>query len=96
MPVAVVQEWTVGDDRSTTNYDAVDERIAADGLPDGLIVHSAGFVGDRFRVFDVWETQAHYERFMAERLMPAVAEIAPEGAPPEDVVSYELHNVVTK
>jgi hypothetical protein len=94
MAVAVVQEWPV-EDRSTENYDAIDKRIAADGVPEGLILHCAGFAGDRFRIFDVWESSEHFDRFMAERLMPAVQAVVPGDAPPPDLKTYELHNVIT-
>jgi len=94
MPVAIVQEWEAGDG-STTNYDAINEKLEAGGVPDGLILHCAGFVGDRFRMFDVWETQEQFDRFTAERVMPVVASLVPVDAPPPDVTTYELHNVVT-
>lgn len=94
MAVAVVQEWQV-EDRSTENYDAINERIEAGGVPEGLILHCAGFAGDRFRIFDVWETSEHFDRFMAERLMPAVEAVVPGDAPPPDLKTYELHNVIT-
>jgi hypothetical protein len=94
MAIAVSQEWVV-EDRSTANYDAIDERLKADGVPDGLIVHCAGFAGDTFRIFDVWESSEHYNRFLSERLQPAIEAVVPAGAPPPDLKTYELHNVIT-
>ncbi len=100
MPIAFVQEFD-GDpsDRSTTNYDAIKARLNADAdLPAGLIVHTAGFVGDGvFRIFDVWESQEDFQRFNDERLMPAVAEVMKEAGtigPPDREYTYELHDVV--
>jgi hypothetical protein len=61
MAIAAAQEWVV-EDRSTANYDAIDERLKADGVPDGLIVHCAGFAGKTFRIFDMWESSEHYGR----------------------------------
>ena len=40
---------------------AVNDHVLASGVPDGLVSHSAGFDEDAgvFRVFDIWESQAH-------------------------------------
>ena len=45
MPYLVLQEFKMdGDDRSTTNYDAVSEHIGmATNPPDGMIIHTAGW-----------------------------------------------------
>jgi hypothetical protein len=91
MAVAIVQEWPA-DDRSTKNYDAVDEKIVPGGMPSGLIFHCAGHVGDTFRIFDVWETSDDFDRFMKDRLWPALEEIGAAGDPPPTVTTYELHN----
>jgi len=65
-PVAVVQDWVEEEtDRSTTNYDAISERLQAeDQPPAGLLVHTAGFTGNGFRIFEVWESREDYERFV--------------------------------
>ena len=58
MAVAFVQEFKlVDDDRTTTTYDAVGERVRDAGPIKGLIVHTAGFDEDAgvFRIFDVWK-----------------------------------------
>jgi len=91
VPIALVQTWPSGGD--TGNYDAITEVMGVrDNPPDGGLVHTAGFMADgSFRIFDVWETRDHMERFMQERLMPAVQQIAgPDAEPPETEV-YELH-----
>ena len=92
MAIAVVQDWVV-EDRSTENYDKIDARVQADGNPPGLILHCAGFDGDRFRIFDVWESDDAFEKFN-ERLMPLVMEIVPADLPPPQISRYELHNVI--
>ena len=58
MPVAVVQDWVEEEtDRSTVNYDAISERLGAmEDPPKGMLMHSAGFTGSGFRIFEVWET----------------------------------------
>jgi hypothetical protein len=95
MALAVIQDWNEPEtDRSTTNYDAVSEQLMAQGEPvDGLLVHTAGFTGSGFRIFEVWESQGHYDRFISDRLMPLL--VAQEGDPTPPVLTvYELHNVV--
>jgi hypothetical protein len=96
MPVAVVQEWNEPEtDRSTTSYDAISERLRADDRPiEGFLVHTAGYTGHGFRIFEVWETREHFERFLEERLMPLVHELADAGNTPETTI-YELHGFLT-
>jgi hypothetical protein len=101
MAVAFVQEWEIeGDDRSTTNYDEINERLnTRDDPPEGGIVHTAGFDDDAgvFRIFDVWETREHGERFIRERLMPIIQEVragAPDARPPDREAWYELHDLM--
>lgn len=98
MPIAYVQEFD-GDenDRGTTNYDSIRDRLQVDtDRPAGLIVHTAGFAGSVFRIFDVWESEAHHAQFRDERLMPVVSEMMQSGSgkPPDREYTYELHDVV--
>jgi len=100
MPIAVVAEFDVQPgDRSTLNYDAMSERLNAEGDPlAGLILHTAGFDdGDVFRIFDVWETGEDARRFAAERLQPVLAEGPRDptrtGGPNREY-RYELHHVI--
>jgi hypothetical protein len=99
MAVAYVQEFEIqGDDRSTTNYDAVASRLGGE-TPEGLIVHTAGFDEDRgvFRILDVWENEQYAQRFIDERLMPIVNELLAgrsDAPPPSREYTYELHDVV--
>jgi hypothetical protein len=96
MPIAYVQEFDAGADRTTTNYDAVQERLNVKGnRPDGMIIHTAGFTAEGvFRIFDVWDSEEQHTRFMNDRLMPIVEELIQGGARPHEF-SYELHEVVT-
>ena len=99
MAVAWVQEFAIGD-RSTTNYDWAAEKIG-DGPFDGLIAHSAGFDDEAgvFRIFDIWESREHAERFFAEQMEPLMA-LGPEAfpnpttaaEPPTRQGFYELHH----
>ncbi len=95
MAIAFVQEFTI-QDRSTTNYDAISERVRGGPPAEGLIIHTAGFDDDAgvFRIFDVWETREQAETFEA-RVMEIVGEIVPPGTPaPVRAASYELHDLV--
>ena len=101
MAVAFIQEFKIqGDDRSTTNYDTINERLnTRNDPPEGGIVHTAGFDEDAgvFRIFDVWETREHGERFIRERLMPIVEELMAsrsDATPPERQGWYELHDLM--
>jgi len=101
MAIAMVQEFEAGDDRSTVNYDAVREQLNVEADPPvGMIVHTAGFTaGGVFRIFDVWETREHCERFLNERLMPLIEELGAgrdDFAPPDRQAFYELHDVFPK
>jgi hypothetical protein len=96
MAVAVVQDWIEEEtDRSTTNYDAISERLQAQGQPPaGLLVHTAGFTGNGFRIFEVWESREDYERFVEERLMPLIQEVAAADDRQPQQTIYELHGVM--
>jgi hypothetical protein len=93
MPVAVVQDWVEEEtDRSTTNYDAISERLQAqDESPAGLLVHTAGFTGNGFRIFEVWERREDFERFLNDRLMPLIQEVASDDDREPQTTIYELH-----
>ena len=73
-------------------------------VPQGLLLHSAGFDTDAgvFRVFDVWQTREDGERFMTERLEPiiesmiaAATESGEDFAPPAREGWYELHDTTS-
>jgi len=96
MPFAYVQEFDPGD-RSTTNYDAIAEKLNAHGdIPEGAIFHTAGFTEEgRFRIFDVWESREQLQRFLQERLMPVVQEVtAGQDLPQPHEETYELHDFI--
>ena len=97
MAYAIIQEFNAGGDRSTTNYDAVSERVGiATHPPFGLIVHTAGWDEENgvFRIFDVWESREHADQFW-ERLRRVLDEVMPPpNSPiPDREARYELHSV---
>ena len=92
-------------DTSTTNYDAVVSKLDLQGaVPQGLLLHSAGFDTDAgvFRILDVWQTREDGERFMTEQLEPiiesmiaAATESGEDFAPPAREGWYELHDTMS-
>jgi len=98
MAYAHITEFDVGDDRSTSNYDAAGQRLYEQGQPDGAIHHSAGFDDNGvFRMYEVWESREHRERFVKDRLEPLLAEgpVDPTRTnPPDREYGYDLHALV--
>lgn len=97
MAVASIQEWRNASP-GTDNYDAVAARINAQSSPpEGLIAHTAGRDGSGvFRIFDIWETREHAERFQEQRVMPIVSELMGQRdnmTPPDVQEMYELHDL---
>lgn len=96
MAVALVQDFPPATgETSTENYDEIHAGImqkAAD--PAGLIIHTAGFTGHGFRIFEVWESREQCERFFNDVVMPTVREITQDRpGPPPTTTIYELHNM---
>lgn len=99
MAFAFVTEFPIqGDDRTTTNYDAVNDRLTDEEAPDGLVLHYAGFDEEAgvFRVVNIWDSQAQGQAYLDDKVMPAVREVLGEGmgAPPSRQGSYELHHLI--
>lgn len=96
MAFAVIQEFPIeGDDRSTPNYDRVQELLGLrESPPAGGLVHTAGFDEEAgvFRVFDVWESEDAWNAFLEERLMPVVEPLMAQGGRPPVTRSYPLHD----
>ena len=79
-------------------YDQINQRVnPPDNPPEGMIFHSAGpLPGGGWRIVDVWESRAAFDRFFGERVQPTVAELVgqeamAQGQPPE-VTSWPVHN----
>ena len=58
--------------------------------PDGLIFHASGPVDGGWGVLDFWESRAHFDRFAAERIGPAMAAIGAAGGAP-DIHEFSVH-----
>ena len=97
MAVAYIREFEVGADRTTSNYDEIQRRMRLDENPaEGLIVHAAGFTGNKFRMIEIWEGAELEERFVSERLMPTVREVAGDSGSTPTTESFRLHHVVAR
>jgi len=58
--------------------------------PDGIISHAAGATPTGWCVVDVWESQAAFDKFFADRLKPAMYQVGMT-APPE-ITPVEIYN----
>ena len=97
MAYAYVTEFDSGDDRSTMNFDAGVSRIFEEGAPDGVLHFSAGFDDNGvFRMYEVWQSRQHRDRFAKDVLEPLLAEGPVDTTrtdPPNREYGYELHYV---
>lgn len=99
MAYAFITEFAIsGNDRTTKNYDAVNDKLAHDDAPDGLLLHYAGFDEDArvFRVVNVWDTQAQGQSYLDDKVIPAAIEVMGDEATgrPSRQGSYELHHIL--
>lgn len=63
-------------------YETARREINWEGdVPDGAKFHVAWFAPDGFRVLDLWDSQAQFEAFVQQRLMPGVQKIGIQGQP---------------
>jgi hypothetical protein len=84
---------------SEDQYWAVNDRLGIDrdfteNVPDGLVVHTAGPVGDDgWVVSELWTSKGDQEAFMASRLGEALAAVGVP--PPAQVIETDLVNAQT-
>ena len=85
-----------GDDWNQELYDQARERLIPDpsNPPAGMIAHYAGPGQKGWNVSEIWESEAQWERFRDEELIPAMQEM---DGPPFDTDVGELHyKIVTE
>ena len=89
MAVVVIQEF----EATPEEYDQVDAKLG-DETPEGAILHAAvDLGGGRMKSIDVWESAEHFQSFVQDRLIPAIADVnpdAPEAQQPEIHEIYDL------
>jgi hypothetical protein len=97
MPDAVLIEFGPG--MTAELYDQINGRVnPPEGRPEGLLFHCAGPSPDGgWRIIDVWESRAIFDRFLEAKVMPTVAELlGPEAmaqGPPPRIESWPMHNL---
>jgi len=57
----------------------------------GMIFHCAGQASGGWRVFDIWESQEAFDRFLKERLGPAFEKAGIKGRPSPEF--FPIHNM---
>ncbi|MGI5398701.1 hypothetical protein ACQEVG_04425 [Streptomyces sp. CA-135486] len=71
-------------------YDAVRTRVRwEEEAPDGAAMHAAWFESDGLHVIDIWDTDEQFQRFIADKIMPAVQAVGIAGQP--QVKTTPLH-----
>jgi|SRR5436190_22557389 len=73
-------------------YEEAREVVNWEGdVPDGAVLHVAGFDENGIRVTDVWESADQFNAFVEQRLMPGVQQVGIQGQP--HVEFYPVQNV---
>ncbi len=86
MPVATVLEFP---GVTQEQYEQMNAELSRQGPPTGILIHICGPMVDGWRIADVWESRAAFERFTAERLIPAMAAVGgPRPARQEVYATY--------
>ena len=77
-------------------YEGVNSEMGVhpSNLPDGLVAHYASITPEGIRIFDVWESEAAWNKFAQERLGPAVTKLT-DGQGNVDGELGQLHNSFT-
>jgi len=72
-------------------YDKVMDLLDFDAKPQrGLIFHCAGQASGGWRVFDIWESEDAFDRFLKDRLAPAFQKAGVQGRPTPEF--FPIHN----
>jgi len=79
---------------TTEQYDETIQRLekSGDWLPEGLEFHVAFESGGKFRVSEIWDSQAQFDAF-GKRLMPILEDVGIDPGAPEMV---EIHNLIRR
>lgn len=89
MAVVMRMRW---DGVTPEQYDEAKRRVGWEEDPaEGGIFHTTWFEPETMRVVDVWESPDDFQRFVDERLMPAVQEIGIEGEPQVEISEAHDH-----
>ena len=98
MAYGIVFEFT--DEVGKKHYDAVNDKLGVDMAggagpwPEGLRSHAGGTTPGGFFVYEIWDSRADQERWMADRLGPALAEVGV--AAPVRVAEIDVAGFMTR
>jgi len=83
-------------DGTVEQYEAVNAQMDVEGNPpEGLIFHAAGPIEGGWGVIDFWESRAHFDSFLEDRIQPAIQALgdrAPQNPP--DIKEFPVHNTI--
>jgi hypothetical protein len=68
--------------------------MSEEQAPDGLIIHTAGQSEQGWYVYDVWESEEHFQRFVESKLGPALQEIGVGGDNPPKPQFFPIEMLV--
>ena len=69
-------------------YEAVRDLVRwEEDTPDGAVLHVAWFEADGLHITDVWDAEDDFNRFMQERLAPAIEKVGIAGEPEVEFTS---------
>ena len=95
MSVMMIMEL---DGVTTDDYEALNEALGVDedNAPDGLLSHAAGPTddGSGLLIVDVWESAEQLERFMQDRVGPAMAQAGVESQAQPRI--HPVHNHISE
>ena len=74
MTLGVITDVSAPVEFYDTVHAAMLERIGP--AVDGLLLHLARPTADGFQVIEVWESRAHYDRYVDELLVPVLGELS--------------------
>lgn len=79
MATVMLMHWP---EVSIEQYEQARKEINWEGnVPQGAKFHVAWMGNDGFHVLDLWESQADFDRFTQERLMPGIQKLGIQGQP---------------
>jgi hypothetical protein len=79
MATVMLMHWP---EVSKEQYEQVRQDVKWEtNVPDGAKLHVSWFAPDGFHVLDLWDSRAHFETFLQQRLAPAVQRAAVQGQP---------------
>jgi hypothetical protein len=79
MPTVMVMHWA---EATKDQYDAARKQVNWEGnVPAGAKYHVCWFADDGLHVLDVWNSAEEFQRFMEQRLQPAIQRIGIKGQP---------------